>query len=154
MEDLIEVARQGELHGARFSELIGAASRKEIAALVADPEARTLVLDGIFEQMPKRLKADKAAGMTEVIHWHVEGAPGGGVDSYEVRIDDGAATVSRELSGEPRVSFTADPVALLRMIAGETTGMKLMLSRKLKVKGDMMFAPRIQGLFETDPAAF
>jgi putative sterol carrier protein len=70
-----------------------------------------------------------------------------------VRIEHGSATVGTSLNEEPRVSFEADPVAFLRMTAGQVNGMKLILARKLKVRGDMMFAPRVEGLFDTDPTS-
>lgn len=44
---------------------------------------------------------------------------------------------------DPRVIFEIEAVAFIRMIAGQTTGMRLALSSTLKIKGDMMFAPRV-----------
>lgn len=153
VKDLLAVVRKGEVDGARFSEMVTSASDEELAALMSDSEGRVLVLAAIFEQMGARLHPDRAQGMRETIHWHVEGGPDGAVDSYQVRIEDGVGTVGTDLDEEPRVAFEVDPVAFVRMTAGQVSGVKLILARKLKVRGDMMFAPRVEGLFDTDPAS-
>jgi putative sterol carrier protein len=153
VKDLVGAVRRGGIDGARFGELVTSASDEELTALMNDLEGRTLVLAAIFEQMGARLRPDRARGIRETIHWHVEGGPGGAVDSYQVRIEDGIATVGTDLDGDPRVAFEVDPVAFLRMTAGQVNGMKLILARKLKVRGDMIFAPRVEGLFDTDPTS-
>jgi len=138
---------------AQFAAVISGQSDAELAAILAQPAARALLLDSIFERMPLRIKPERAKGMREVVHWKVGGKADGGHDTYQVLIDDGTAVVTKELDQPARVTFIVDPVAFLRMIAGQTTGMKLVLSRKMQIKGDMMFAPRMEQLFKVDPAA-
>lgn len=147
------IAQAGAIDGAGFAALVADASDPDLRTLMSDETARDVVLGRIFEQMPARLHADRAKGMDETIHWIIGGRPSGGSDLFEVHIHDGRATVRRDGSAKARVTLEIDPVAFLRMIAGQTNGMKLMLSRKLKVKGDMMFAPRMESLFDTNPAS-
>ncbi len=136
-----------------FAELVAGSSDEDVAASMRDPELRHKVLAAIFGQMPGRLRADRARGLDAVVHWIVTGQ-GDARDEWEVVIRDAACTVHEGFT-EPKatVSFEVPDVQFLRMIAGQTTGMKLMIARKLRVRGDMMFAPRIEGLFKTDPAA-
>lgn len=142
-----------EIDALKFAEIVSSKSDAELTQALGELQARSILLDTIFEQMEARLHAERARGMREVIHWRILGRPDGGDDAFQVLIEDGVARVSRELDREPRVTFEVDGVSFLRMIAGQTNGMKLALARKLKIKGDMMFAPRVEGLFRTEPAA-
>ena len=135
-----------DLDSARFSEIVNAASDRELEEVLAS-EYRERVLDEIFGQMPERLKPDKAQGVEALIHWRI-GRPGGGDDVYEVAIRDGACTVAKAPSGDPRVTFRIQAAAFLRLISGSTSGMKLVLGRKMRVEGDMQLAMRIERLFE------
>ncbi len=150
-ERLLAVA--GAMDGAAFRDLVRGASQGELREVMAHAELRGLILDRVFAQMEQRLRPERAKGMCEVIHWKIDGAPGGGFDVFQITIENGTATAARELDAKPRVTFEMDPVAFLRMVAGEVSGMKLMLASKLRVRGDMMFAPRVEGLFNTDPTA-
>jgi putative sterol carrier protein len=136
-----------------FADLVAGSSDEDVAAAMSDPELRAKVLAAIFGQMPSRLRADRARGLDAVVHWVVTGKDEAR-DEWEVVIRDEACTVGEGFT-EPKatVRFEVPDVQFLRMIAGQTTGMKLMIGRKLRVRGDMMFAPRIEGLFKTDPAA-
>lgn len=147
------LAQAAEIDGAAFAQLVSSASADQLREVMAHAEIRELILVRVFEQMEQRLRPQKARGMHEVIHWKIDGRADGGQDAFQITINDGVASASRTLDAKPRVTFEMDSLAFLQLISGHTSGMKLMLSRKLKVRGDMMFAPRVEGLFETDPTA-
>jgi putative sterol carrier protein len=131
----------------RFSAIVREASDRELSELLRG-EHRERVLEEIFARMPDRLKADKTRGMRAVIHWRIGGRADGGEDLYEVLIDDGTCSVGREATAQPGVTLKIRPESFLRLIAGATTGVKLVLKRRLAVEGDMTLAMRIEGLFE------
>jgi len=137
----------GEVDPDRFSAIVRGTSDRQLAELLRS-EHRERVLDEIFSRMPQRLKADKTRGMRAVIHWRIGDRPGGGDDLYEVVIDDGSCQVNRAASAEPGVTLRIKPESFLRLIAGATSGVKLVLKRRLSVEGDMTLAMRIEGLFE------
>jgi putative sterol carrier protein len=132
---------------ARFSSIVREASNTDLDMLLAG-DYRELVLDEIFGQMPARLRSDKSEGLDAVIHWRIGGRPGGGDDLYEITIRGGVCRVGKSASAQPRVTFKVQPAAFLKLIAGATNGMKLVLGRKLSVEGDMQLAMRIERLFE------
>ena len=153
VHDLIASGDAHALDGAGFAEMVSGATDKQLREVMTHPDTRTLILDRIFGQMGERVRPDRVRGIDAVVHWHVTGGPAGAIDRFQVHIRDGAAVVTRNGEDKAKVTMIVDPVGFLRMIAGETTGMKLMLGRKLRVKGDMMFAPRLEHMFNTDPAA-
>ena len=137
----------GEIDPDRFSAIVRDASERDLADLLAS-EHRGRILDEIFERMPERLKVEKTRGMRAVIHWRIGDRPEGGDDLYEVVIDDGTCRVNRTASAAPGVTLKIRPESFLRLIAGSTTGVKLLLRRRLSVEGDMTLAMRIESLFE------
>jgi putative sterol carrier protein len=130
-----------------FTAIVRDASEEELAELLAS-EHRDRVLGEVFERMPQRLKREKAAGVDAVIHWRIGDRPDGGDDLYEIVIADGDCRVSRTATARPNVTFRIRASSFLRLIAGATTGVKLVLGRKLRVEGDMQLAMRVEGLFE------
>lgn len=108
---------------------------------------RDAILNEIFRQMPSRLRADRAKGVTGALHWRITGRPDGGEDLFEVAFDDGSCTVSRTATAEPRATMTIDGVAFLKLIAQGTNPAKLVLKRRLRVRGDLPFAMKSEHLF-------
>ena len=148
----IDEAAVENIDAAQFASIVSEKSDAEIAEILAHAEQRTLLLDTIFGQMERRIRPERAKGMQEVIHWRVLPEGEGDPDAFQVVIDDGKAIVGRELDRDPRVTFEIHGVSFIRMIAGQTTGMKLALGRKLKIKGDMMFASQMTSFFKIPTA--
>lgn len=109
---------------------------------------RGQVLGEIFRRMEEHFEAQKAGDIEAVIHWRVGGHPEGGYDEFEAVIRDRRCTVKQGTSEEPRVALQVDdPVDFLRLVTGNANGPMLFMSGKLKLEGDMMFAPRVQSFF-------
>jgi hypothetical protein len=108
---------------------------------------RRVVLDEIFRRMEEHFDADRADGTNAVIRWKIGGLPKGEADRYEVRIRDGSCEVSREMTEDPRVTFSVGPVDFLKLATGNASGPSLFLRRKLRIRGDLAFAARVPSLF-------
>ena len=67
-------------------------------------------------------------------------------------VRDGKCEVSEDLASEPRVTLKVEPVPFLKLISGQASGPELFMSGKLKIEGDLMYAPQIASLFRI-PAA-
>jgi putative sterol carrier protein len=112
-------------------------------------ENRPLVLDGIFDQMEAHFDAARAAGTEAVIDWKIWDRPDGGYDHYRVHIAGGTCRVEKQpADGDARVTFRVKPVDFLKLVTGSASGPQMFLTGKLKIDGDLMFAARIQSLFE------
>ena len=110
-------------------------------------EARPMVLDEIFKRMGQFLKPETAQGVDAVVHWKILDRPDGGYDHYELVIKDGKADVTNQPQHEPRVTFTIGPVDFLKLGTGNASGPILFTTGKLKIKGDLVFAAQIAGMF-------
>ncbi|MGH2981734.1 MAG: SCP2 sterol-binding domain-containing protein, partial [Solirubrobacterales bacterium] len=55
-------------------------------------------------------------------------------------------------SEEPRVTLKIEPVAFLKLITNQKSGPELFMTGKLKLEGDLMFAPQIASLFRIPTA--
>ena len=110
-------------------------------------ENRSLILDQIFERMGEHVKADAAKAVDAVVLWKITGRPDGGEDLYEVILKDGSATVNKESTQPPRVTFTLDGVDFLKLVTNNVQGPELFMTGKLKLEGDMMFAATMPALF-------
>jgi putative sterol carrier protein len=129
-----------------FSRLVKTASDAELEAALHGPR-RERILDQIFSRMPSRLRADRAHGIDTVIHWRIGGSPAGGEDVYEVTIHDGTCEVARPPNQEPDVTFAIEAVPFIKLIAGATSPFKIMVSRQLRITGDLPLAMRVGRLF-------
>jgi putative sterol carrier protein len=146
-DSLIPTGPAEELDPAMLVSIVERVSERELGEAMRSP-TRTAVLDEIFRRMPDRLSQQQAQGVEAVIHWRIGDRADGGEDVYEVTVRDGECHVAKQPSETPRVTLKIKPAAFLRLIAGKTSGMKLVLGRKLTVEGDVPFAMRVERLFE------
>jgi putative sterol carrier protein len=110
-------------------------------------EFRGKVLDEIFNRMSTHFRAEKAGTIDAVVHFRIADRPDGGEDRYEAIIKDGTCTVNNPPQDDARGTFVVDPVSFLKLVTGNASGPELFLRRKLKIKGDLMFAAQLAGLF-------
>ena len=133
---------------AAFVKAVADTPEDQLAAGMADEQARTLVLDGIFSQMAEHFDGQKAGDSDAVIEWRIFDKPGGGYDRYQVVIRDGACRVEKEADLSPRVTFKLKPVDFLKLVTGNAAGPVMLMTGKLKIEGDLMFAAGVQSLFQ------
>jgi putative sterol carrier protein len=132
---------------------VASATDEQLAEGMAS-ESRELIVGEIFRRMAEHLNADSARDVSAVIHWKILDRPGGGYDHYEVVIENGSCTVSDEPARDPRVTLSVQPVPFLKLVSGHVSGPELFITGKLKIKGDLLFAARVAGLFRIPrPAA-
>ncbi|MBV9214497.1 MAG: SCP2 sterol-binding domain-containing protein [Actinobacteria bacterium] len=108
---------------------------------------RDLILSEIFNRMPDQFDPSKAEGVQAVVEWEITERPGGGADRWQLAIRDGTCTCVAGGEADPDVTFTVGPVDFVKMIAGAESGPKLFVFGKLKIRGNLMLAARVQGFF-------
>jgi putative sterol carrier protein len=94
-----------------------------------------------FEGLPSRVSADRIAGMTNTYVFDVEGA-----GMWTVAIADGAIEVT-EGTGDADCTFTATEENFEKIVSGEQNPTTAYMTGKLKIKGDMGAAMKLQKLF-------
>jgi putative sterol carrier protein len=94
-----------------------------------------------FETLETRVDPAKAAGMTATYLFEIDGA-----GNWTVDVDDGKVSVS-ENSGDADCTISASSETFMKIARGEQNPTAAYMSGKLKVKGDMGQAMKLQKLF-------
>jgi len=94
-----------------------------------------------FEGLPTRVAPERIEGMTNTYVFDIEGA-----GSWTVAIADGAIEVT-EGAGEADATFSASEESFEKIVAGEQNPTTAYMTGKLKIKGDMGAAMKLQKLF-------
>jgi putative sterol carrier protein len=94
-----------------------------------------------FEGLPARVDPSRIAGMSNTYAFDIEGA-----GAWTVAIADGAITVT-EGAGAADCTFSASEENFQKIVAGEQNPTTAYMTGKLKIKGDMGAAMKLQKLF-------
>lgn len=94
-----------------------------------------------FDGLAARADADKTAGMNNSYLFEIEGA-----GEWLVSVQDGAVSVS-EGGGEADTTIATSEETMLAVIRGEQNPTTAYMTGKLKIKGDMGAAMKLQKLF-------
>jgi len=94
-----------------------------------------------FETLEGRVDPTKTAGMTNSYVFDIDGA-----GTWKVDVDDGKVTVS-EGGGDADATISASEETFQKIAAGEQNATTAYMTGKLKIKGDMGAAMKLQKLF-------
>jgi putative sterol carrier protein len=94
-----------------------------------------------FETLESRVDPAKAAGMTASYKFDIDGS-----GSWLVDVDDGKVTVTEE-GGDADCTISTSSETFLKIANREQNPTAAYMSGKLKVKGDMGQAMKLQKLF-------
>jgi putative sterol carrier protein len=94
-----------------------------------------------FESLESRVDSTKAAGLTASYRFEIDGA-----GTWHVDVDDGKVSVS-ENGGDADTTISASADTFMKIAKGEQNPTSAYMSGKLKVKGDMGQAMKLQKLF-------
>jgi putative sterol carrier protein len=95
-----------------------------------------------FDGLSSRVDASKTAGMNNTYVFDVAGA-----GTWTVAVRDGSVEVSEGDTGEGDVTISSSAENFERIVAGEQNPTTAYMTGKLKIKGDMGAAMKLQKLF-------
>lgn len=94
-----------------------------------------------FDALPGRVDPGKAAGMNNSFVFDIDG-----VGAWTVSVVDGVVSVA-EGAGEADCTIAASEETLMKIARGEASPTTAYMTGKLKIKGDMGAALKLQKLF-------
>ena len=101
--------------------------------------------DQIVEAMPQFLIPEKAGTTKATIQFDLSGDAGG---KWWVRINDGKAESGKGDPGEPaNLTLLADANDWVKIMTGQMDATAAFMQGKLKIKGDMGLAIKMQSMF-------
>jgi putative sterol carrier protein len=95
-----------------------------------------------FETLESRVDPAKAAGLTATYRFDIDGS-----GTWNVDVDDGKVSVSENGGGDADCTISASSETFMKIARGEQNPTAAYMSGKLKVKGDMGQAMKLQKLF-------
>ena len=94
-----------------------------------------------FDNLESRADTSKTAGMTNSYVFDIDGA-----GQWKVDVDNGKISVT-EGGGDADATISASQETFEKIIAGEQNATSAYMTGKLKIKGDMGAAMKLQKLF-------
>lgn len=94
-----------------------------------------------FDTLPQRADASKTEGMNHSYAFDIDGA-----GQWLVKVADGNVTVDRG-AGDADVTISTSQEVFEKIVAGEQNPTSAYMTGKLKLKGDMGAAMKLQKLF-------
>lgn len=131
----------------QFAQIVKSAPDAQIKEVMTS-DMRGKILDEVFARMPSLFRPDRAGSTNAVIHWNVTDRSDGGVDTYEIVIENGVCTLSPSADRDPKLSLTLGPVEFLKVVSGAGNPVMMFMTGKLKAKGDLGLAANIANLFD------
>lgn len=135
---------------------------EQFAALVRDAtdeqleagfrENREVLLGEIFRRMPEQFDPARAGDVEAVIEWQITGPDPDATDRWQLTIRDGRCTCARDGDAEPDVSYRIAPVDFVKLISGVESGPKMFVFGRLRIRGNLMTAARVQAWFRMPSA--
>lgn len=135
---------------AQFAALVKDASKADLQDLMADPDARTNVLNAVFSRMGAQYRGGRSPA--QVVHWRILGRPSGGEDVYETELGPTACVVSETPAQTPDVTISLTGQDFLKLASGNAAPPMLFLTGKLKIDGDVTLAAALGTLFDIPKA--
>lgn len=108
-------------------------------------EQLTSVAD-IKQKMPERFNAGASKGVKATYQFDLTGDGG---ETFHVNVDDGTCQVCDGAAGSPNITITMAASDYVDMINGKLNPQMAFMGGKLKIKGDMSLALKMQQLFPT-----
>jgi len=100
----------------------------------------------VFEMMPGRFNREAAAGIDATYQFELTGEGGG---TYHLTVGGGSCTVGQGPTDKANITVTMQASDYLDMINGRLNPQMAFMAGKLKIKGDMNLALKMQEIFPT-----
>lgn len=128
----------------QFAALVRDASDEQLEQGVR--ENREVLLGEIFRRMPEQFVPERAAGIDAVIEWEIT-SPEGDSDTWQLTIRDGRCTCTPGGTSKPDIALRVGPVDFLKLIMGVEKGPKMFVFGRLRIRGNLMLAARMESWF-------
>ncbi len=101
-------------------------------------------LKEVFEGMKEKVaQPPEMQGISAVYQFVLEGEDGG---NYYIAFSNGAGEIKEGTAENPSITITMASSDFKDLVAGNLNAMSAFMSGKLKIKGDMMLAMKLQSL--------
>jgi len=129
---------------AEFNAIVRRIDDDTLNRSMSDALSRELVLAAVFREMPARMRTDRTARERTVVRWRI----GDPAAVWTVVVDLGGCTTHSGPTDEiPDVTVELEMVPFLRLIAGQVGGFALTATGRLRIKGNLLLARKLEDWF-------
>ncbi|MEO3765621.1 SCP2 sterol-binding domain-containing protein [Streptomyces sp. B8F3] len=133
-----------------YARIVKGLSSREIGELARDEALRARIVGEVFRRMEQQFRPERAGELEAVIRWRIAGVT---EVVYDVAVSGGACAVHEGPGeGRPRVTLEMGDEEFLKVTSGNAGPVKLFMTRKLKVTGDVALALKLTGMFDIPQA--
>jgi putative sterol carrier protein len=143
----LDASNLATLSPAEFGRIVRSTSDGDLRRIMAGPD-RLPILGEIFGRMPAFFVPEKAKGVDARINLRVTGGPDDSSDTYAIVVKDGTCVIEKGPTVEPTVSLMLGPAELTRIVTKQGNPVMMVMTGKLKVRGDLGLAQRFSDFFE------
>ncbi len=97
-----------------------------------------------FDQVSEKVNKDKIQGMDCIYQFDITGDDGG---QWYITIAGGDATVTQGAAESPSITITMEASNFINLLQGKLNPQMAFMTGKLKIKGDMALALKLQSVF-------
>lgn len=101
-------------------------------------------INALFVKMRQKFDQDKAQGMDAVIQFRITGEE---ETDYWVHVQEADLQMGQGEADAPRMTLFASANDFAEVVNGKTNAIQAFMSGKLKVKGEMSLAMKLQSIF-------
>lgn len=98
----------------------------------------------IFANIQNNFKPEAAAGVDAVYQFSISGEGGG---EWNATVSGGTCTVKEGTADSPNCTVVTDASTWVDIVSKKTSSMSAFMSGKLKIKGDMGLAMKLEPMF-------
>ena len=99
-----------------------------------------------FDTLSDRFVQEAAKGVTAVFQFDLTGDGGG---KWHVTVADGAIEVGTGQHASPTATVEAGASNYVKIANGEINGLRAVMTRKMKINGNLVMARKMQHMFPT-----
>jgi len=121
-----------------------ASRRQQVEDLMTDQTSADVTPDQVVDEMPNYFIPEKAGNTNAGIQFDLSGNNAG---KWFIKIADGQATSGEGEVENPNLTFLADSGDFVKIFTNQLDPTAAFMSGKLKIKGDMGLAMRMQTMF-------
>jgi len=99
-----------------------------------------------FDTLPKRFVQSASKGVEAIFQFEISG-DGGGV--WHVIVKDEQLEINNGEHAEPSARILSNAANYLKICNGDMNGLRAVISRKMKIQGNLVLARKMQNMFPT-----
>ena len=99
-----------------------------------------------FDTLPQRFVADASKGVNAIYQFEISGDGGG---TWHVIVADGDLDIQNGAHDEPSARVISSADNYLKICNGDINGLRAVMTRKMKIEGNLVLARKMQKMFPT-----